>query len=492
MKKVSKKLLLAISLTMTGMAAAMAQQPGNGGDNVWSLEEAVNYAKSKNLQVLQIQTNNSLNKADLNQRKFERLPSINGGGSYNYNTGSFQDPVSFTLVTQDAQTSNLQLNASLPLFMGFQQTNLIKQTQLELQASELDVLSAQNDITIQIVTSYLNILFADELIKISELTRNLTQQQLDRTRILFKAGSVAENSVLDLESQLAADDLELINAQNQRDISRLSLMQLLNLPSSQEFQIEVPEIPEPDQNPVLVSGEQVFDVAAQTLPAIQAADLRVLSASKALDVARGGYYPRLSLSAGIFSRYSSTSEFLLGRETINEGLQRRELGYSDPGGTQQVVIYVPNVYELPLYGNYPFFDQLKDNINKQVGVSLQVPIFNGLQARSNVQRAKLQQQNAKINADIARNNLRQTIEQAYVDAVAAQRRYIAASEQLRAAEKNYGNAQLRLNSGVINTVDFNIVANTFRSAQSNLVQAKYEYTFKLKVLDFYQGKDISL
>lgn len=492
MKKMSKTLLLVIGLSLSGVAGAKAQQQGSGSDGVWSLEETVKYARVNNLQVRQSELNNGLNQADLQQLKFGRLPSINAGGSYNYNTGSFQDPVTFTLVTQDAQTGSFQLSASLPLFNGFQQVNQIKQADLDLQAGQQDVLSAQNDITLQLVTSYLNILFADELIKISDLTRNLTQQQLDRTRILFDAGSVAENAVLDLESQLAADELEFINAQNQRDIARLSMMQLLNLPTSEDFHIEVPQIPEPDQNPVLISGDQVFDVASQTLPAIKAADLRVLSAAKALDVARGGYYPRLSLSGGLFSRYSSTSEFLTGRQTINDGLQRQELGFYDEGGTEAVVIYVPSIYEVPMYGDYPFFDQLQDNVNKQVGVSLQVPIFNGLQARANVQRAKLQQQNAKINADIARNNLRQTIEQAYVDALAAQRRYVAAKEQLRAAEKNYSNAQLRLNSGVINTVDFNIVANTFRSAQSNLAQAKYEYTFKLKVLDFYQGKDLSL
>jgi len=488
----SKRLLLVIGFSLTGMAGAMAQQQGSGSDNVWSLEEAVNYAKTSNLQVLQTLTNNNLNQVNLKQLKFQRLPSINAGGSYNYNTGSYQDPVTFSLINQESQTGNYQLSASVPLFMGFQQLNLIKQSELELQASQQDVLSAQNDITIQIITSYLNILFADELIKINELTRNLTQEQLNRTRILFNAGSVAENSVLDLESQLAADELELINATNQRDIARLSLMQLLNLPNTQEFQIVVPQIPEPDQDPVLINGEQVFDVAAQTLPAIKAVDLRVLSAARALEAARGDYYPRLSLNAAMSTRYSSTSQFLTGRQTIDEGLQRKALGFSDAAGTKEVVIYVPSAYDAPVYGNYPFLDQLQDNIYKQIGLSLQIPIFNGLQARTGVQRAKLQQQNAKINADIARNNLRQTIEQAYVDAVAAQRRYVAAKEQLRAAEKNYGNAQLRLNSGVINTVDFNIVANTFRTAQSNLVQAKYEYTFKLKVLDFYQGKDISL
>ncbi len=380
----------------------------------------------------------------------------------------------------------------MPLFMGFQQLNLIKQSELQLQASQLDVLSAQNDVTIQIVTSYLNILFANELIQLSELTRNLTQQQLDRTRILFDAGSVAHNAVLDLESQLATDELDLINAQNQRDIAHLSLQQLLNLPITSEFRIEVPAIPEPDQNPVLLSGDQVYDVAAQTQPAIQAADLRVLSAAKALDVAKGGYSPRISLNAGVSTRYSSTNQLLLGRETIDQGLQRQSLGFYDAAGTDEVVIYAPSIFQVPMYGDYHFLDQLKDNIYKQVGVSLQIPILNGLQVRMGVQRAKLQEQNAQINAEVARNNLRQTIEQAYVDALAAHRRYVAAKEQLRATEKNYQNAQLRLNAGVINTVDFNIVANTYRSAQSNLLQAKYEYTFKLKVLDFYQGKEISL
>ncbi|MHA6247881.1 TolC family protein [Pontibacter sp. CAU 1760] len=492
MNKASKKLLLLLMLSCAGATGAMAQQQDSSGDVVWTLEEAVRYAREHNLQVQQSQNAQRLNRVDLREQRMSRLPSLNAGGSYTYNTGSFQDPVTFQLITQEAKTGNYQVSASVPLFMGFQQLNLIKQTELELQASQQDVLSAQNDITLQIITSYLNILFAGELIKISEMTRTLTQEQLERTRILFEAGSVAQNSVLDLESQLAADDLELINAQNQRDISRLSLMQLLNLPASAPFVVEVPNIPEPDEAPALINSDQVFDVAAQTLPSIKAADLRLMSAEKAIDVAQGSYSPRLSLNAGISTRYSSTNQFLVGRELIDNGLQRRELGFNNADGTDPIVVYVPSAFEMPVYTDYHFLDQLQDNIYKQVGLSLQVPIFNGLQARSNVQRAKIRQQNARVNAELARNNLRQTIEQAYVDAVAAQRRYMAAKEQLRAAEKNYENAELRLNAGVINTSEFNIVANTYRSAQSNLLQAKYEYTFKLKVLDFYQGKDISL
>ncbi|OKL41548.1 TolC family protein [Pontibacter flavimaris] len=485
MKKSTKSLLLAMGLSLAGASGASAQQEP-GGDGVWTLREAVEYANTNNLQVRRTKLNKGLSETELRQNRFSRLPSINGSSSYNFNYGTYVDPTTSDLRSEQSQTNNFQLSASVPLFMGFQQTNSIKQSELELQAVEQDVLSAQNDITIQIVTSYLNILFADELIKISQQTRDLTKQQLDRTRLLFEAGSVAENSVLDLESQLAADDLELINAENQRDISRLSLMQLLNLPASQDFQIEIPQIPDPDQDPVLLSGDQVFDTAVQTLPAIKAADLRVLSASKGLDVARGAYYPRLSMFGSLNTFYSSARDF---RFPVVGPLQETPIGFLDSEGTVPFVVYSPTTSFRR--ETYDYFDQLKDGVGKSFGFSLQVPIFNGLQARSNVQRAKLQQQDAQINADIARNNLRQTIEQAYVDAVAAQRRYAAAKEQLRAAEKNYGNAQLRLNAGVINTVDFNIIANTFRAAQSNLSQAKYEYTFKLKVLDFYQGNDIS-
>ncbi|GAB3202032.1 outer membrane protein [Pontibacter aydingkolensis] len=485
MKKTSRILLLALGLACSaGLSDSFAQQAPS--DGTWSLQEAIAYAKANNLQIRRNYLNRELSKTDLNQSKFERLPSLNGSSSYNFNFGTYVDPTTQDLRSESSQTNSFQLGASLPLFMGFQRVNAIKQNELDLQVAEQEYLSAQNDITIQLTTSFLNILFAEELVKLSTQTRDLTNQQLGRTRILFNAGSVAENAVLDLESQLAADDLDLINAENQRDLSKLSLMQLLNLPASRDFQIEVPEIPEPDQDPVVVSSEQVYDVAVQTLPAIQAADLRILSAQKGLELARGGFYPRLSMFGGLNTFYSSARDF---RFPEQGSLRQTTIGFSDSEGTDPFIIYTPTTTFRR--ETYEYIDQLKDGVGKNFGFSLQVPIFNGLQARSNVSRAKLQQQDAQINADLARNNLRQTIEQAYLDALAAQRRYKAAKEQLQASEKNYKNAQLRLNNGVINTVDFNIIANNFRAAQSNLLQAKYEFTFKQKVLDFYQGKDIS-
>ncbi|PTX20241.1 outer membrane protein [Pontibacter mucosus] len=484
MRKTSKTLLLALGISLAGTSAAWAQQDPNG-DGVWSLLEAVEYAKVNNLQVRQSGLNRKINEIDYRQAQFNRFPILNGNGSYYFNTGSFQDPVTFSVQNQEAQTANLSASASVPLFQGFSLTNQVKQNKLELEASHQDVLSAQNDITIQIVTSYLNILFADELIKTSELQREATTQQLERTRKLFEAGSVAENSVLDLESQLATDELNLINAVNQRDIARLNLMQLLNVQAHDDFAIEIPELPEPDEDPTILEGPQVYDAAVQTLPAIKAADLRVRSSEKGVDVARGAYFPRLSFGAGISSRYNNTAQFAIAENFI---FVPQDLYLNQEGTNKQTVYFRQRSL---LYDDYSFTDQMKDNVGKQFGFNLSIPIFNGFQARNNVQRAIVSQENAALNADIARNNLRQTIEQAQVDAVAARRKYIAAKEQVRATERNVRNAELRLNSGIINSVEYVIVANTFRGAQSELLQSKYEYIFKLKVLDFYQGKDIS-
>lgn len=488
MKKLHHSLLFILGFSLAGTSGVLAQQ--NPNDNVWSLAEAVEYAKVNNLQLQQNQINVKLNEIDLKQAKYQRLPNLNVSGGYNYNAGSYQNPATFSLVTDASTGANLQGSASLPVFAGFQQTNQIKQFGYELLASEQDYTAAQNDITLQIVNSYLNILFAQELIKTSELQRNTSQQQLDRTRILFKAGSVAENAVLDLESQLANDEVSIINAQNQRDIARLNLIQLLNIQDAASFEIEIPEVPEPDQEPVLVDPSLAYEVAEQLQPAVRGADLRVLSAAKSLDVARGAYYPRISLGAGISTRYSSATDLLVGRQTINNGFVPQSF-YRDPAGTQEETFYVPSVFDVPVYESYPLISQFTDYISRQIGVSLSIPIFNGLQARSGVQRAKLGELNAALNAKIARNNLRQTIEQAYVDALSAQRQYAAAKTQVQALERSFRNAELRLESGIINTVDFYVIANNYRNAQSSLLQAKYEYTFSLKVLDFYQGKDIS-
>ena len=484
MKK-SKLLLLALGLACTaGLQDSMAQQaPANG---TWSLQEAINYAIQNNLRVKQAKVNSDIADVNLKQSKFDLLPSINGNASHTYNYGSSVDPLTSEFRTQQIRSNNFSVSSSVPLFQGFQQQNQVKQNRLLAQAGANDVQAMQNDIILQVITSYLNVLFSNELLKTAELQRANTEQQLKRTRILFDAGSVAQTNVLELEAQFASDELNVINAQNQIDISKLNLIQLLDLEKPEKFDIVIPEIPEPTINPVAISPDQVYDVAVQTLPDIQSADLRARSAEVGVAIARGAYYPRFNFGAGIFTGYSSARLSPVATQ-IDGAFQRQILGFQNPDGTNPLVVYFPESTR----GEYTFSDQLDDNLGKQLQFSLQVPIFNGLTTRSAVQRAKLNQQNAQLNAELERNALRQTIEQAAADAQAAYKKYVAAKRQVESLEQGYRNAELRLNSGVINTVDFNVIANNYRRAQSDLIQAKYDYFFKLKVLDFYQGKDIS-
>jgi len=485
----TKKLLFALAL-LVGLSA---RQPlwAQNNKTTYTLQECIDQALQNNLSVRQRIINKEISVAELRQAKASLLPNINGSASHNYNYGTNIDQATYEVRRDQTRTNNFSLGASLPLFMGNQRLNNIKQSSLDLQASEQDILATKNDVAIQVVTSYLNILFAEELIKTAELQRSSTQQQLDRNRILLKAGSIAENVVLEVESQLATDELNIINAQNQGDIARISLKQLLGINNNEPLTIVVPEIPEPDERATPINPNEVYEYALNNLPAIKGADLRILSADRGLAVARGAYYPRLTFSGGVNSFYTSRG-VLYSQSAVEPGkLASETLGFIDAAGTIPFMLYspvIPAFIEEP----YPFTDQVKNNFGQQMGFSLSLPIFNGLQTRTNVERARLNHLNARINADIARNNLRQTIEQAGVDALAAQRKYAAAKRQLAALQRNYDNAQVRLERGIINPVDFNVIVNNFRVSQSNLIQAKYEYTFKLKVLDFYQGKPLTL
>lgn len=485
MRKKTRSLLLVLSTACVfGTAYAQQQVPAN---NTWTLQEAVDYALQNNLGVKQAKITKEVAGVNLKQSRFNMLPSVNANGSQTYNYGSSVDPLTSEFRTQEVRSNNFSLASSLPVFQGFQLQNQVKQNRALLAANASDVEAMQNNITLQVVNSYLNLLFGKELLKVAELQLANTREQLKRTRILYDAGSVAQTNVLELESQEASDELSVINAQNQIDIYKLTLAQLLDLESMAGFDVIIPEIPSPTLNPQIVSAEQVYDAAVQTQPTIQSADLRVLGARYGVNVAKAAYYPRFNVGAAIFTGYSSARPNPFS-EPVPGSFSRQLLGFQNSDGTNPFYIYFPDMSR----EDYTFSEQLDDNLGKQLQFTLSVPIFNGLQARSAVQRAQLNEESARINAEQERNTLRQTIEQAAADAQAALKRYIASKRQLESIEQSYKNAELRLNKGVINATDFNVLANNYRRAQSDLLQAKYEYFFKLKILDFYQGKEIKL
>ncbi|WP_205500749.1 TolC family protein [Rufibacter psychrotolerans] len=444
------------------------------------------HAVKNNLQIRQAGLSIEQASIDVKQARADQLPTINGSGSHGFNNGFFLDPVRNQIQNTQIWSGNVGVNGSVNLYSGLQTHNTIKRNRLEYQASQLDQQKVQNDITLNVVTAYMNILLNQEILKTNQERLNLTQSQLERTQKLFRAGSVPESNVLDLNAQIASDELNIITAQNNIELAELQLIQLLNLTNATtaNFSVVVPNIPDPDQTVIAFDAEDVYATASDRMPEILRARLRIQSANKSIAIAKGGYHPSLSIVGSISTRYSSGSSLI----SFGDVIESQDIGFLDPSLSQKLTLYSPSQIER----TYPYFNQLQDNIGQFIGINLSVPILNGFRVRNNVQLSRIGLRNAEINSDIAKNELRQTIAQAYSDAVGAQKRFVAARKQLEAFEQAYKNAEIRLNNGLINNVDFNVARNNLVKAQSDIIQAKYDYTFRLKFLEFYQGKTITL
>jgi outer membrane protein len=426
----------------------------------WNLQKCVDYALENNLTIKQTKLNVSLADVDLEQSKYSVLPSLNASASENYSWGRSRDPVTNLYQDIEISSNNFSLNSSATLFAGFQKINSIKQNKLELQAEKYNLEKIQNDISLTVVTFYLNVLFNQELLQISKGQLEISKEQLARAEKNAAVGNLTQGDVLQQRAQVATDELNVTNAQNQLDISKLDLMQLLDLDPSQYFEIERPA--NLDALAIVNMGytaRQVYDTAAIVLPDVKLADTRYEAAKRGLAVARGGLYPSLTLNGGISTDYSS--------------IQKRING--DSTGLESI----------------PFNDQVNDNLGQFVGVTLNIPIFNGHSSHSNVKRAKINLANAEINTQITKNNLNKTITQSVADLNAAEKKYDAANNSYESLKEAFKYDQQKFDVGLINSVDFNISKNNLAKAESDRLQAKYDLIFRSKVLDFYMGKSLS-
>ena len=421
---------------------------------LWTLQECIDYALQNNLQIKQYQLDAEGVRINFNQSRANLLPGVDASSNYGFQFGRNVDPVTDVIVDQQIRTSNLSVNAYVPLFNGFQLRNGIKQQRFNIEAARLDIENIKNDVILNIVSAFVQVILSEELLQNARLQLQSTQTQADRTQKLFRAGSVAESNVLEINAQVATDELAIIDAQNQKDLAELSLIQLLDLKQVKDFELVKPVVPDPDQEQIILNDENIFEFAQANLPEIKSADLRVQSALKGIDVSRGAYLPQLSLGVGLGTRYSYLVDFPLDTS--------------------------------------PFFEQYKNNLGRGITFNLSIPIFSQFQTRNNVARSIINHKLAVLNTEVARNQVRRDIQQSYADALAAQKRFDATKRQLAAFAQAFRNAEIRFNNGLINPTDYNVAKNNFVKAQSDLVQAKYQYTFKLKVLDFYQGKPLAL
>lgn len=455
-----KKFLIFISgLFLSSLGLVDSQQKS------WSLEECIRYAIENNIQIKQqvIQTEYQKNTLDLSKLKL--LPSINGSATHNYSFGRALDETTYQYTDQqNVQSNNFYLGGNMNLFSGLQNYNTINRNKYALLASEEDLKNIRDNIALSVAIDYLQILLNKELVAATENQLGITRQQIEKSKKLVDAGSIARGNLLQIEAQAAQEELQLINIKNQLDISFLNLSQLLELKTAAGFEIIVPDI-QVDTNAIITGDvDEIFEVAQGTRPEVKSSEYKLTSSEYDLKIAQGGRSPRIAFNHSFSTGYSDIRKKVLGIDPVTG----------------------------PVYGKYSFGDQVNDNINYGVGFSLNIPILNGWQVNKNISNSRLAIESSQFTLDGTKKQLYKSIQQAFTDAVAALKKFNASLKAVTSTEESFRYTEQKFNVGMITPVDYNAAKTQLLNAQSDMAQAKYEFIFKTKVLDFYKGIPLNL
>jgi outer membrane protein len=453
---------------------------GLSAQNNWDIRSCIDYAVKHNLQLKQADISTQINHNNYQQTKASILPSLNLGASHTYNFGKTIDRFTNTFADQQVLSQNFYVTSNVVLFQGFAQYNNIKANEFAYLSSSENLKQQQYDLTLNVVNMYLNVIFTDELAGIAKAQFKITGEQLDRTKKLVNAGSLAKSVQFDIEAQSANEEVNVITAENNYQIALLSLRQVMNLDSVNSFNIVKPDL-EVEGQPLLSNDVQsIYETALKNQPGIKSAEYNLFSSEKTLASVRGRIAPTISMNGSIGTGYSGLAQEVTGYNTVTDTLG------NIPG-------FGPLVYDRqdPVLRKTSFADQFKNNVNKSFGFTITVPLFNGLTTHTGVKNAKLSLVSAKYGQDLAKQTLYKTIVQAYTTAKAALSRYMANKKSVEASQASFDFADQKFNVGAISSFDYNQAKNRLLVAQSNLLQSKYDYILRLKVLDFYQGKDLT-
>jgi outer membrane protein len=437
---------------MLGPIPAKAQK-------VWSLEECINYAFENNLQIKRQELNVQYNKNNYTQSYFNTLPDLNGQINYGKSDGKTIDYSTEIprYINEKYWSGTVGLNSSVTLFGGFQNINNILKTKYDFLKSRSDLDKSKNDIALQLALSYLQVLFTKELLEVAKSKLDVTSLQAERTRKMLEVGNVAQGEYLQIKAQESNDKTGLINAQNNLDIAYLDLTQLLDLDSTGGFDIVVPANIEVELLAPLTDIQEIYTLALESMPQIKSANFALKSAEKQLSMAWGQLSPSVYMSGNLSSRYSQVATDIL-----------------NPGE------------------EYTFKDQMGDFFYKNLNFGVSIPLFNRLQVKNSISNSILQVRDYKLQMELAKMALYKEVQQAHADATAAREKYYSSVEAVKYNEEAFKYTSQKMEVGLVNSVDYNIAQNNLITAKSNMLQAKYEYIFKLKILDLYMNKPIVL
>lgn len=440
MKKISLILLL-FSLSFS----LIAQEK-------WDLKKCVDYAKEHNIALRIKKLDAEVRENNAKQAKYSLLPNLNASSGFNRNWGRSENRETGTYTDINSKNVNAAVRSSVSLFEGFLKRNTIKQAKIELQAYLEDIEKTSNDISLRIASYYLDILFKKELLQVAKDQLDITKLQIERTEALVEAGTLPKGTLMEQRAQAAQEEVTVVTSENDLTLSLLNLAQLLDLKSTDSFDIEIPVLPVLNSGRSLLNPDAVYSIALNSLPEIKAANLRVESTEKGLSLAKSGLMPSLTLDAGWSTEYQKLDDF--------------------PAAS--------------------FGDQFKDRVNKYAGLSLSIPIFNGGTVNRNISNAKIDIDRSRLNLENTKNILRKEIQQAHANALAAMKKYFSSETAVSSSEEAFRYTEEKFNLGLVNSVEYNQAKNNLLKAKSNLLQAKYDYIFRTKIIDFYNGVEISL
>ena len=415
----------------------------------WDLQRCISHAIEHNLSIKQKEAARDQSQVELNTAQWSRLPNLNGnvGQSFNFGRALQADN---TYGNRNTQNTNFSLGTNVPLFTGLQIPNNIALSKLNLKAATEDLNKAKEDISIQVASYFLQVLFNEELAKIAHSQVQLSQEQLDKKIAFFQNGKASEADVLEAKSRLAQDELSAVQAANNHQLALLDLSQLLELPSPENFSIRVPNIE--NFTTELSLPDEVYAQALMNKPDIKAAQYRLEGAGKSLSIAQSAYYPQLSFGAGI--------------------------------GT--------NFYHLDGVENAAFGSQWRQNMNKYIQLSLSVPLFNRFQIRNRVKSARIQQSTLAWQLEESQKTLYKEIQQAYYNALASESKYKSSQSAIQTAEASFQLTSEKYANGKASATEYNEMRTNWMKALSEGIQAKYDFVYRSKILDFYKGIPLTL
>ncbi len=420
----------------------------------WTLDQCIDQALQYNLELKRQEVALKSSGQDHRQSKLDLLPNLNGMMEHELGSGRVLDRGTYEWKDANVSQGDLGMRSDLTLFNGLQGLNNIKMNKATYQMNRENLEALIDNVTIQVITGYLDLLRNQELVAVADTVVQVTRQQVERMESLVEVGNEPKGRLLEVKAQLSAEKLNYTRAVNNRDIARLNLLHVMNMTEVEGFEIEAPLLPDPSAA-AIPDFDSVFQYALENLPQIKSAEYSIESMDRALAIRKGMRSPRLYARGLIYTNYSD--------------------GLMNPVDPSQ---------------DYPIREQVNNNQYKQVSMGIEVPIFSRWQVQTNINKAKLDLQDAEYQYDNTVLMLQQTLQQYHTEAVAALDNYQSAQEAVANSDEAYRFALEKFKVGTGTALELQQARSQLAESTADMISSKYELIFYSKILDFYMGRDI--